>query len=768
MIKFTNLLVLFAVLALKVANTANTAITQLNNNNINVTVTLISSSAIRWQITTSNSHWVAIGFGSSMTNTDMISIENSGTWAVKDRYSTSPTFPPEDTTNNVRNFAVTSSGSINTYTFERDLNTGDSQDHVIADGSTNMIYAYGFGAAFSSAHGAGMFGAFSISMNSATRDIAFGEGTIKVDTEQTLIHGLFMYIAWGWLSFFLIVTGRYSKYFYSFRTILHGFIGILALIFTLIGVVGYGEGGRTRQSLNSLGDEHTSIGGVVNLWTIITCITGSSIRVVGLLLKRYSFISFYLWYVHVMVGVLLVVYSQIAILSGLYLYDSPITYLFYIHLALMVIMLASLEVLWQLSKNWKYTNIDEIERKGLPEMTMEEVLNSKRKLAIFDQYVVDFGLYQYDHPGGKYVLDECEGKEIGKYFYGAYSLDDNMKAYKHSFVAGKIMKKLAIAKLKIPEDIKDMVTHSSDNKEIQIDHSHELYDKHFKVTQKEEIFKGVYRVTFSNDDNQYKVLIPGTNTFGRHYLVHSESQKVSRYYTICNTMNSEIYPVYINTIDRILGKSGDEKLAFEEISQISKNLQLLIKFYPQARNGLTKKLDNVQPDDEFIISKPLGSGLDLTPGNITGTNVVFLGGTGVLPFIDFFAYLARYLINEKSPSDSMLSQEKFEPYFKEAKFIIYVAYQTQTEAIGLEILTKISELFSHFGEQERFKLTTIFTREGGKKLDKQSIYDILKENSQLDYLKNVWVCGPPKMNNMFQRIRKDLRKLFDYLAVDII
>ena len=129
-------------------------------------------------------------------------------------------------------------------------------------------------------------------------------------------------------------------------------------------------------------------------------------KLAGLFLNRYSFVSYYLWFVHVILGFIIIVYSQIAILSGLYLYDSPITFLFYIHLGIMICTLITIEVIFQMKKTWKYSDISQLEAKDLPVMSLEEVNQSNRKLSIFDQYVIDIGGYFLDHPGGKYVLEE--------------------------------------------------------------------------------------------------------------------------------------------------------------------------------------------------------------------------------------------------------------------------------------------------------------------------------------------------------------------------
>jgi predicted ferric reductase len=55
----------------------------------------------------------------------------------------------------------------------------------------------------------------------------------------------------------------------------------------------------------------------------------------------------------------------------------------------------------------------------------------------------------------------------------------------------------------------------------------------------------------------------------------------------------------------------------------------------------------------------------------------------------------------------------------------------------------------------------VFTREGGERLSHEKIFEILDKHSDEAKLKNVWVCGPPKMNNMFQRIRKKIMKQYE-------
>ena len=78
-------------------------------------------------------------------------------------------------------------------------------------------------------------------------------------------------------------------------------------------------------------------------------------------------------------------------------------------------------------------------------------------MALFDSFVINLSGYYFGHPGGKYALDQWVDQVIGKYFYGAYSLDDNIKGHKNSFIAGKILSKLAVGRLSQPEEIESSV-----------------------------------------------------------------------------------------------------------------------------------------------------------------------------------------------------------------------------------------------------------------------------------------------------------------------
>lgn len=86
----------------------------------------------------------------------------------------------------------------------------------------------------------------------------------------------------------------------------------------------------------------------------------------------------------------------------------------------------------------------------------------KMKWCILNNSVYD--LTNFDHPGGKYIIEQIIGKEwnlnykyndyigkeIGRYFYGAYALESSdSQPYNHSNSAKQILYKRLVGELQI-------------------------------------------------------------------------------------------------------------------------------------------------------------------------------------------------------------------------------------------------------------------------------------------------------------------------------
>jgi cytochrome b involved in lipid metabolism len=71
----------------------------------------------------------------------------------------------------------------------------------------------------------------------------------------------------------------------------------------------------------------------------------------------------------------------------------------------------------------------------------EERVAKGEMLVILDDLVLDVGKWKVNHPGGKFLIDHNIGRDVSKYFYGGYLLENGqgMKPNTHSNVAKSIV-----------------------------------------------------------------------------------------------------------------------------------------------------------------------------------------------------------------------------------------------------------------------------------------------------------------------------------------
>lgn len=145
--------------------------------------------------------------------------------------------------------------------------------------------------------------------------------------------------------------------------------------------------------------------------------------------------------------------------------------------------------------------------------------------------------FKSEHPGGAFLLDFHIGRDVSKFFYGGYVLENNsgMKPYTHSNVARSIVNSLIIGKLRKPAEIYDA-----------------KIVKATKVNSTTKVF------TFKLEGQNARFITPSSTdyfSFGMHYLLKSHGMpKVRRHYTISSCMREETYKEYLNAIQ--LFKSG--------------------------------------------------------------------------------------------------------------------------------------------------------------------------------------------------------------------
>lgn len=72
-----------------------------------------------------------------------------------------------------------------------------------------------------------------------------------------------------------------------------------------------------------------------------------------------------------------------------------------------------------------------------------------RQLILLDNLVLDVSEFIHHHPGGKFAIRHLVGTDVSKFFFGGYSLENNLtqiaRGHKHSAYAKLIVNQLAIA-----------------------------------------------------------------------------------------------------------------------------------------------------------------------------------------------------------------------------------------------------------------------------------------------------------------------------------
>ena len=102
----------------------------------------------------------------------------------------------------------------------------------------------------------------------------------------------------------------------------------------------------------------------------------------------------------------------------------------------------------ELSRSYKLTSkqqrlIEIIDKEESIDEIMAEI--NDINWVIIDDNIYD--VTNFNHPGGNYLIQLSKGKEISRYFYGAYGFTPKDKGHKHSVSANNLLQSMYIGKL---------------------------------------------------------------------------------------------------------------------------------------------------------------------------------------------------------------------------------------------------------------------------------------------------------------------------------
>lgn len=117
-----------------------------------------------------------------------------------------------------------------------------------------------------------------------------------------------------------------------------------------------------------------------------------------------------------------------------------------------------------------------------------------------------------------------------------------------------------------------------------------------------------------------------------------------------------------------------------------------------------------------------------------------MGGTGVLVFADLLSLLLRQNLG-------LLQTPKFAPKFK---LVLYATFESRKLALCLDLLQGLHQI-SRDKNLNNFELVLRISQENPERWDAEYLRRQLQNWHGQTGIERVYVCGPPSMNEMFDR-----------------
>lgn len=152
----------------------------------------------------------------------------------------------------------------------------------------------------------------------------------------------------------------------------------------------------------------------------------------------------------------------------------------------------------------------------------------------------------------------------------------------------------------------------------------------------------------------------------------------------------------------------------------------------------------------YEMKGPMGKGL--APER-QGLHIAFCAGTGALCFVDIMAHIALaelgLLTAEDHEAGSILT-DSFQMKF-------YASFPSKAEGVAWDLMDALNEYCKRKGSNS-FELIPRLSKE---KINTARWNESWVENTLLKYpakdVQRMWVCGPPVMNETFDRALMDMR-----------
>ncbi|CDW87608.1 cytochrome b5-like heme steroid binding domain containing protein [Stylonychia lemnae] len=713
---------------------------------------MINNKTLRLFMTVPINNFFAVGFGSQMVNTDMILTQSRGNLSTAyDLWSTRHGRPSTDEVQDIK-YGFIWNETHTTFQIDRKIDTGDTaQDFVVIvvrffitfiiykGEPMSMIFSYHTSSATLTKHT--NKGGFTMTLippiynasnqenndsnKSLGENFTIGNITSEIyganydEASFHRIHGWILWLSWGPLAFIQLTTTRYMKTF-TYGIWIHMLAGLLNMIATLtLGIL------ALQQSDYVIDDNpHSQIG--VSIMVIVI-----AVNFTGVIMRMRIFRRFRIYWIHKVMGYSILIVAQIQLVLGVLMYSrnylefkSPLGF---IHVGIFGMFLAGIEIYHQMRLRSKKIEM-KMKSRLISLYQFNQLVAHGRQFVILDDKVIDVETFFDNHPGGRSLLKLNIGRDITKFFYGAYEFKNiNNVDIKncHSSLGYQLATQMTVGRLE-----------NNYNQEylVQLIYSSQLLGKHTKtfVFQGQELRSGMQKY-YSN-----------IGMIGRHFTLCSSKQRtLKRQYYICNCLMPKIYEQYMQLIEKFLNNKSKLHLDNSIIQDGASNRIALTVKAISKRRGLSNMIFQRQLGDNFILNGPFGKGLEL---QYSGVHIAFTTGQGSLAYLDLVAHLIRKNL------DLLDKEEAKQLSFSDFKFIMIVCVPNKKHALGYQLCKGLVQICKR-QNRENFEYKLKKIQNANQFWNEEYI---ISEMDQFKEAEKIWVNGPNRMNQAFDIAFKQL------------
>jgi len=224
---------------------------------------------------------------------------------------------------------------------------------------------------------------------------------------------------------------------------------------------------------------------------------------------------------------------------------------------------------------------------------------------------------------------------------------------------------------------------------------------------------------FPNQSFKFARFLKGTNWIAKHFSITSKKLGKTRYYSVCLCLNQIMYAKHKMLLDNIRKREendstlGNPKIDKEEM--YSSCLELFVKKY-DFEGALSKYLhaydtQSANHEDIFVIG-PIGLGLDIDP-KLSGVYVCMAGGTGAYCFLDFVAYILRYMVSQINKQldlteNSIDADEEFSDIGEDFCLVYMSSFSDKDNGVYTDVCSELQRLDNKYN-LNRFKFINRFS-----------------------------------------------------------